>query len=144
MQTDDCPHMSAVRPPAPADGRVRLDKWLWAARLFKTRALAKAEIEAGHVRCGGERTRASHEVGIGNVLRVRQGHDDMELVVAGLSDKRTAAPLARTLYAETDDSREKRERDAAERRMANQTISDARPTKRQRRLIHRFKRDLNA
>lgn len=133
---------SANQPPAPADGHVRLDKWLWAARLFKTRALAKAEIEAGHVRCGGVRTRASHEVSIGNVLRVRQGHDDMELIVAGLSDKRTAAPLARTLYAETDDSRGKRERGAAERRMANEAISDVRPTKRQRRLIHRFKRGL--
>lgn len=132
-----------TRPPLPADGRVRLDKWLWAARLFKTRALAKAGIEAGHVRCGGERTRASHVVSVGNVLQVRLGHDDMELVVAGLSDKRTAASLARTLYLETDASREKRERNAAERRLASETISDVRPTKRQRRLIHRFKRGLD-
>lgn len=131
----------ATRPPAPADGRVRLDKWLWAARLFKTRALAKAEIEAGHVRCGGERTRPSHMVSLGNVLQVRQGHDDMELVVEGLSDKRTAALLARTLYSETDSSRERREHNAIERRAANAVISESRPTKRQRRLIHRFKRN---
>ncbi len=124
---------------------MRLDKWLWAARLFKTRSLAKGAIDAGHVRCGGERSRASREVTIGSVLRVRQGHDDMELVVEGLSDKRTAAPLARTLYRETDNSREQRERNAIERRANNNTvISESRPTKQQRRLIHRFKRNWNA
>lgn len=129
-------------PPPPRDARLRLDKWLWAARLFKTRSLAKAAIDAGHVHYNGERARASREVVIGASLRLRQGHDELELVVHGLSDTRTAAPLARTLYAETDASRERRERAAAERRAANTgTIdSDARPTKQQRRLIHRFKR----
>ena len=135
----------ATRPPAPADGRVRLDKWLWAARLFKTRSLAKEAIDAGHVKYGGDRTRASREVGIGAMLLVRQGYDDVELVVDGLSDKRTAAPLARTLYTETTESLERRERNTAERRAANNAvISDARPTKQQRRLIHRFKRNWNA
>lgn len=132
-------------PPPPSDGRVRLDKWLWAARMFKTRSLAKEAIDAGHVKYGGDRTRASRDVAIGAVLLVRQGYDDMELVVDGLSDKRTAAPLARTLYTETQESRERRERNAGERRATNNAvISDVRPTKQQRRQIHRFKRNWNA
>lgn len=124
-----------------ASGRVRLDKWLWAARFFKTRSLAKQAIEAGHVRYDGERCKVAKDVMPGAVLRIRQGWDEREVTVLGLSAQRGAAPDARQLYAETQASLDRREREAAERRAAASLVSHERPTKKQRRLIHRFKRD---
>jgi ribosome-associated heat shock protein Hsp15 len=132
---------------APADSHphpvdtVRLDKWLWAARLFKTRSLAKQAVESGHVHYAGARVKVSKEVEPGAELTVRQGHDDMEVIVLALSDVRTAAPLARLLYEETAVSRERRERAALQRKSADALICVQRPTKQQRRLIHRFKRE---
>jgi len=123
-------------------GTVRLDKWLWAARFYKTRTIAKTEIEAGHVRYGGERTKPSKVVIVGATLTIRQGHDQLEIEVLGLSDRRGPAPQARLLYRETDVSRKRRESAAEDRRAANNLVSDERPTKQQRRLIHRFKRSL--
>lgn len=121
---------------------VRLDKWLWAARFFKTRALAKQAIEAGHVRYQGERAKVAKEVALGAEIGVRQGYDEWQVVVRGLSDHRGPAPVARLLYEETAASHERREREAIERRAANTVVSHERPTKQQRRLIHRFKRGL--
>ena len=124
-----------------AVAQVRLDKWLWAARLYKTRGLAKQAIEGGKVRYNGEHAKVSKDVGIGAVLQLRLGYDDVELIVLALSDQRGAAPLARQLYEETPQSRERRERAALERKAAGSFISAERPTQQQRRAIHRFKRE---
>ena len=122
------------------EGRVRLDKWLWAARFFKTRSLAKQAIESGHVRYDGERSKVSKEVAAGARLRIRQGWDEVEVVVLGLSDQRRGAPEARQLYKETDDSRARRELERLQREAAQGLVSTQRPTKQQRRALQRFKR----
>jgi ribosome-associated heat shock protein Hsp15 len=129
--------------PTPAQPRpatpVRLDKWLWAARFFKTRSLAKQAIEGGKVHYNGHRSKVSKDVEIGALLLIRQGYDEIEVAVQALSDQRGGAPQARLLYAETEQSRVRREKEAAERKAANVPISPDRPDKRQRRQIHRFK-----
>lgn len=127
--------------PHPIDD-VRLDKWLWAARFFKTRTIAKQEIEAGHVRYDGERAKVAKLVAIGAVLDIKQGFDAIQVEVLGLSDHRGPAPVARRLYRETDASLARRAREAEERRAASGLVSPERPSKQQRRLIHRFKRSL--
>ena len=121
--------------------RVRLDKWLWAARLFKTRSLAKQAIEGGKIHYDGTRSKVSKEVTIGARLTVRQGWDERELEVMALSDQRRGAPEAELLYRETEQSILKRENQAAQRRAikGNGLISSERPSKKQRRQIHRFK-----
>jgi ribosome-associated heat shock protein Hsp15 len=121
--------------------RVRLDKWLWAARFFKTRSLAKQAIEGGKVHYRGERCKVSREVEVGALLQIRQGWDEIEVEVRGLSEQRGPAPQARLLYEETPAGRERREKAAAERRAlaAGQPVSPERPNKKQRRLIHRFR-----
>lgn len=125
--------------PQPA-AAVRLDKWLWAARFFKTRGLAKQAIEGGKVHYNGQRSKVSRGVEVGALLLIRQGWDDVEVEVKGLSEQRLGAPLARLLYAETPASSERRARRAAERQAgAGAPVSTERPNKRQRRLIHRFK-----
>lgn len=124
------------------DGRVRLDKWLWAARFFRTRSLAKQAIESGHVRYEGERTKVSREVAPGARLNIRQGWDEVEVVVRGLSAVRGGAPVARTLYEETAASRERRERAVLERQLAHDAVSPERPNKKQRRDLQRFRRGL--
>lgn len=121
---------------------VRLDKWLWAARFFKTRGLAKESIEGGKVRYEGEHSKVGREVKIGALIRVRQGYDDVEVRVLALSDQRGPAPQARLLYEETPESKAQREGAALERRSANTLVSHERPSKQQRRMIHRFKRQL--
>jgi ribosome-associated heat shock protein Hsp15 len=123
---------------------VRLDKWLWAARFFKTRSLAKQAIEAGHVRYNGERSKVGREVAIGTLLTIRQGWDEICVEVLGLSDQRGSAALGRLLYRETEESRARRERAAAERHAANAlVVSHARPDKKQRRHLLHFKRSLS-
>jgi ribosome-associated heat shock protein Hsp15 len=120
---------------------VRLDKWLWAARFFKTRSLAKQAIEGGKVRYNGQRSKVSKEVELGATLNVAQGWDDLEIVVTALSVQRGPATQARLLYAETAASIERREKAAAERKAqsaAGMPISSERPNKKQRRMIHRF------
>jgi ribosome-associated heat shock protein Hsp15 len=119
---------------------VRLDKWLWAARMFKTRSLAKQAIDSGHVRYDGERCKVSKNVLVGARLSVRRGSEDVELVVRGLSDQRRGAPQAQLLYEETGASRERREREQLQRKLAQGLVSDARPTKQQRRELLDFKR----
>lgn len=121
-----------------APGRVRLDKWLWAARFFKTRSLAKRAIESGKVHYDGRRVKVSKEVAPGATLTIRQGRDEISVVILDLSDKRGPAPQARGLYEETSESIAARERRAAERAASGSTPPPHRPGKRDRRLIHRF------
>lgn len=121
---------------------VRLDKWLWAARFFKTRALAKKAIEGGKVHYNGTRAKTSKSVELGALVRVPQGWDLMEVEVLALSDQRRGAPEARELYRETPESVARREREGEARRLTNQAMQHPlrRPDKKQRREIHRFQR----
>lgn len=119
---------------------VRLDKWLWAARFYKTRNLAKAAIESGHVKVEGERAKVARELSVGLMLSLRRGHEEIALQVLKLSDQRGGAPEAQTLYAETEASRVARETAALQRRANAIEHPDQRPSKQQRRQIVRFKR----
>lgn len=131
------------QPPA-NQPRIRLDKWLWAARFYKTRSLAKTAIEGGKVRVNGQRAKPAKEIEVGAELCVRQGWEEKILIVAALSDQRRGAPEAALLYRETDASRVRREQLAAERRANRDAVQlpEQRPSKKQRRQIVRF-RDLN-
>lgn len=121
--------------------KVRLDKWLWAARFFKTRSLAKAAIESGKVHLGGQRVKVSKEISVGDVLQIRHGWDEKVVLVQALSDQRRGAPEAQLLYEETAESLTSREKKALARKAAGGMIDRPaqRPTKKQRRQIHRFK-----
>lgn len=121
--------------------KVRIDKWLWAARFFKTRNLAKQAIEGGKVHMDGQRVKASKELTLGLMLQIRQGIDEREVVVTGLSEQRRGAPEAARLYEETPASIARREASTQQRKLASalQPVSDGRPTKKQRRQIHQFK-----
>jgi ribosome-associated heat shock protein Hsp15 len=116
---------------------VRLDVWLWAARFFKTRALAKQAIEGGKVEVAGQGAKASRLLKGGEQLRLRRGEELFEVQVLGLSERRGSAPMAQALYAESDESRETRLRLAAERRAASAgyRAPAGKPDKRARRLI---------
>jgi ribosome-associated heat shock protein Hsp15 len=122
------------------DDKVRLDKWLWAARFFKTRALAKAAIESGKVHCRGERCKPGKEPRIGDEFQIRAGFDERTVVVKALSIVRRGAPEAQLLYSETPESVAKREQ-AAEMRKAGSlgVTTDGRPTKKQRRQLFQFR-----
>jgi ribosome-associated heat shock protein Hsp15 len=130
-----------VTPPSRQLDKLRLDKWLWAARFFKTRSLAKAAIEGGKVHLGGQRVKVSKEISVGDTLQIRQGWDEKVVLVTSLSDQRRGAPEALLMYEETADSRAKREAEAEARKAAGGMIDRPanRPTKKQRRQIHRFK-----
>ncbi|MGE6607772.1 RNA-binding S4 domain-containing protein [Halomonas sp. NPDC076908] len=121
---------------------VRLDKWLWAARFFKTRALAKKAIEGGKVSYDGGRAKTSKQVEIGALIRVPQGWEILEVEVVSLSDQRRGAPEARTFYAETEESAQRRTKEAEARRLTNEAMQHPlkRPDKKQRRDIQRFQR----
>lgn len=122
------------------DDKVRLDKWLWAARFFKTRALAKAAIEGGKVHHRGERCKPGKEPKIGDVYLIRNGFDERSVVVQALSVVRRGAPEAQALYAETPDSVERREQAAAQRKAGALGMqTDGRPSKKQRRQLHQFR-----
>ena len=125
--------------------KVRLDKWLWAARFFKTRSLAKAAVEGGKVQLAGQRVKVSREIAVGDTLHIRQGWDERIIEIRALSDQRRGAPEAQLLYEETAASVARREADAAARKAAGGMIDRPaqRPTKKQRRQIHRFKESSN-
>ena len=106
--------------------RLRVDKWLWAARFFKTRSIAKTAIEGGKVHLDGHRVKVSREISVGECLTIKQGWDEKEVVVRALSDQRGPAPIAQTLYEETPESVARREREAQARRAAGGAT--ARPT----------------
>ncbi len=122
--------------------KVRIDKWLWAARFFKTRNLAKQAIEGGKVHCNGQRIKASKEVCVDQLLTIRAGWDEKEVLISALSDQRRGAPEAALLYQETEKSIAKRAENTAQRTLlksASGLHTDGRPTKKQRRQIHRFR-----
>ncbi|MCQ2030464.1 RNA-binding protein [Stutzerimonas zhaodongensis] len=124
------------------DGKVRLDKWLWAARFFKTRALAKAAIEGGKVHCRGERCKPGKEPKIGEELVIRAGFDERTVVIQALSAVRKGAPEAQLLYAETAESLSRRENAAAMRKAGTLGVeTDGKPSKKQRRALQRFRSD---
>lgn len=119
---------------------VRLDKWLWAARLFKTRAIAKQAVESGKVQSEGQKLKPGRDVGIGLLLTVRQGWDEKILRVTGLSEQRRGAPDAARMYEETPESIEKRQANSEQRRLhalLEQPV--ARPDKKDRRLRQQMK-----
>lgn len=121
--------------------KVRIDKWLWAARFFKTRNLAKQAIEGGKVHADGQRVKASKEISTGIELTIRQGFDERTVEVVALSDQRRGAPEAQRLYRETEESITRREASADQRKALRglDLAPDHRPTKKERRLIHRFR-----
>jgi len=124
------------------DDKVRLDKWLWAARFFKTRALAKAAIEGGKVHCMGERCKPSKEPKVGEELTIRAGFDERTVVIRALSAVRRGAPEAQLLYEETAESQTRRENAAAMRKAGALGVeTDGRPSKKQRRDLQRFRSD---
>lgn len=120
--------------------KVRLDKWLWAARFFKTRAKAKEAIDGGKVHVGGGRAKPSKEVNVGEIVKLRQGWDEKIVEVIALSEQRRGAPEAALLYEETPQSVEKRLSEAEQRKAAGgQVVTTGRPSKKDRRQIHRFR-----
>lgn len=123
------------------DDKIRIDKWLWAARFFKTRSLAKQAIDGGKIQCDGQRIKPSRDMEVGMVLSIRQDLDEKIVMVKALSDQRRGAPEAALLYEETEDSLVQREKRSADRKagLGSFIISD-RPNKKQRRQIHRFQR----
>jgi ribosome-associated heat shock protein Hsp15 len=123
--------------------KLRLDKWLWAARFFKTRSLAKAAVEGGKVQLAGNRVKVSKEISIGDQLSVRQGWDLRDITVIALSDQRRGATEAQLLYQESAASIARRGAEALARKTAGGTLHrpEQRPNKKQRRHIHQFKRD---
>ncbi|MBW8185104.1 ribosome-associated heat shock protein Hsp15 [Shewanella nanhaiensis] len=120
---------------------VRLDKWLWAARFYKTRAIAKEMINGGKVHYNGQRAKSSKLAEVDAVIRLRQGYDEKEIVIKKLSEQRQNAAIAQTLYQETPESVAKRETYAEARRLnvLNNPAPDHKPDKKQRRQLIRFK-----
>ena len=120
---------------------VRMDKWLWAARFFKTRTLAARACELGRIQSSGQRAKAAREVRIGDMLRVTNDGGDFQVEVLLLSEVRGPASLAQTLYRETEASQELRLKVAAERKAMNQfeQLPAGRPSKRDRGKIIRFR-----
>ena len=131
-------------PQNPGSDKVRIDKWLWAARFYKTRSLCKQAIEAGKVQYNGQRTKTSKYVEVGAELKIRCGWDDKVVEVTALSDQRRGAAEASKLYRETEASIAKRAEQAAMRKAAGGFGQPAtRPTRKQRGQIHRFKTGLD-
>jgi len=118
---------------------VRLDKWLWAARFYKTRALAKKAIEGGKVHFQGQKAKVSRSVNLGDKYQIQQSYIKKTIVVEMLDDIRKAATDAQKLYSETSESVEQREKETDLRKTASFTSTD-KPTKKQRREIIGFKR----
>ena len=120
---------------------VRLDKWLWAARFYKTRSIAKAMIEGGKVDYNGQRAKTSKEVEVGATIKLRQGNDEKEIIVTALSDQRRGAPEAQLLYQETEKSVKQREAIALVRKANALSMPhpDRRPNKKERRELVKFK-----
>ena len=121
---------------------VRMDKWLWAARFFKTRTLASRACELGRIQCNGQPAKPSHEVSAGDLLQVKNAAGDFEVQVLLLSDTRGPAPVAQQLYRETEASRELRLRLAEERKAMPRfevLRGEGKPSKRDRRKLDRLR-----
>jgi ribosome-associated heat shock protein Hsp15 len=122
---------------------IRIDKWLWAARFFKTRATATEAVLGGRVRLNGKRSKPAKEVGPGDIVEVRLGEARRTVVIQRVAAKRGSARIAATLYKETAESIAERERTAAERRLSRPQgaeLSGSRPTKQDRRRIETLRR----
>jgi ribosome-associated heat shock protein Hsp15 len=120
---------------------VRLDKWLWAARFFKSRTLAVAAIEAGRVLVADDRAKPARLIKVGERLKISREQEKFELIIRGIAEQRKSAPLARLLYEETPESLLARQTLAEKRRFYNEPSQDiaGRPTKRHRRALDRWK-----
>jgi len=123
--------------------KVRLDKWLWAARFYKTRALAKGAIEGGKVHYDGQRCKVSKTVDLGAEITLRQGFDEKTVLVKAISDQRRGAPEAQKLYDETVESIKKRMDEAERRRVMKSSMltPDHKPNKKERRDMKRFRQE---
>ncbi|OUS28248.1 hypothetical protein A9Q99_11985 [Gammaproteobacteria bacterium 45_16_T64] len=125
-----------------ATPKIRLDKWLWAARFYKTRSIAKEMIDGGKIHYDGHRVKPSKEVALNASIRLRQGSEEKTVIVTKLSDKRGNATIAVTLYQETDESIAARELNTEQRKLQRASESglttEGRPTKKQRRKIIQF------
>lgn len=133
--------MPSRRAPAstPEQDLMRLDKWLWAARFYKTRSIASAAIDAGHVRMAGQRCKPGRSVRIGEVICMQREHGEQEVMVQALSAFRRPASEARALYEETAGSLRKRaEADELRRLAPTPQSASGRPTKRERRSLERW------
>jgi len=121
--------------------RVRLDRWLWAARFFKSRAMAKSAIEGGKVELEGQRGKPSKEIVVGQQITIRRGDELFDIQVIAIADKRGSATIAATLFNETEESINRRAADVARRKMerAGLRVPDKRPEKRDRRALAKMK-----
>jgi ribosome-associated heat shock protein Hsp15 len=123
---------------------MRLDKWLWAARFYKTRQLAVEAINGGKVHLNGQRSKPGKDVSIGNRLRIHKGSLEWDIVIEQLPKQRRPASEAVTFYSESDSSRDKRQQLIEQQRIIRAAMplkTESKPNKRDRRLIHRFKQD---
>ena len=119
--------------------KVRIDKWLWAARFYKTRSLAKSALKGGKVHIDGQKSKPGRILEVGIMLTILQGEDSKTIEVIALSEKRQGAPEAQLLYSETEQSVEQREKKSSERSAFYGSMpASMRPNKKQRRQIHRF------
>jgi len=125
----------------PKKNAIRLDKWLWAARFYRTRAIAKQMIDGGKVFYNGQRTKSGKAVSIGDIIKIRQGFEEKEVTVIALADKRSDATFAQTLYQESKQSIETREKNSLARKQGIllSPASDTKPDKKQRRKLREFK-----
>jgi ribosome-associated heat shock protein Hsp15 len=120
---------------------VRIDKWLWAARFFKTRSLATRACELGRIDSNGQRSKASRDVRVGDMLQVKNDSGDFQVEVLVLSEMRGPAAIAQTLYRETDASRDARQKLAEERKAMPhvEALAESKPSKRDRRRLDRLR-----
>jgi len=123
------------------DSTTRLDKWLWAARFFKTRSMAREAVAGGKVHLNGNRAKPGRSLNIGDELRIQRGEDVYTITIAELTGTRGPASVAATLYEESEENRSQREKLAAERKLAHEQHAsrERRPDKRQRRKLIRFR-----
>ncbi len=131
--------MSITSPPQ--NNSTRLDKWLWAARFYRTRAIAKQMIDGGKVFYNGQRTKSGKAVSIGDIIKIRQGFEEKTVTVILLADKRSDATFAQTLYQESKESIDTREKNTLARKQGIllSPASDSKPDKKQRRKLREFK-----
>lgn len=124
----------------PSSDPIRLDKWLWAARFYKTRSIARNMVDGGKVHYNGQRSKPSKIVEIGAIITLRQGNEEKTVTIEQISGQRRGAPEAQLLYSETEDSIKKREQYATQRKLnALNPSPERRPDKKQRRDIIKFK-----
>ena len=127
------------------DSSVRLDKWLWAARFFKTRSVARDAVSGGKVHLNGNRAKPGRTLSVNDVLRIQRGDDEYTITIIEIASRRGPAAVAQTLYEESDESRVKREKLVEQRKLEPEQHAgrERRPDKRQRRRLVRFKTGLD-